>query len=117
MTRYHTFPYLAIAEECVFYKLLFVSTHINNTFYSVRVPFIIFLPLNSKCIPTFLLGASRRFQLFIQRSNKFWNEMKSIINKVMRNLLLVTFVSSLFRIQERRKIAPNDSQGTEVIES
>lgn len=43
--------------------------------------------------------------------------MKSIINKVMRNLLLVTFVSSLFRIQERRKIGLNDGQGTEVLES
>lgn len=35
----------------------------------------------------------------------------------MRNVLLVTFVSSLFGIEGRRKIAPNDSQRTEVTHS
>lgn len=54
--------------------------------------------------------------MFIQRPNKFWNQTKSIINKVMKNVLLVTFVSSLFRI-ERRNIALNDSQRTEVTQS
>lgn len=98
-------------------QVTFFSNHINNTFYSVGVPFIISPPLNSTRIPAFLLGASRRFQLFIQRLNNFWNQVKSIINKVMRNLLLVTFVSSLFRIEGRRKIAPSDSQRTGVTRS
>lgn len=35
----------------------------------------------------------------------------------MRNVLLVTFVSSLFGIEGKRKIAPNDSQRTEVTRS
>lgn len=94
--------------------MTFFRTLINNTFYFVRVPFITSPLLNSPCIPAFLLGASRRFQLFIQRLNKYWNQRKSIINKVMRNLLLVTFASSFFRMEGRRKIALNDRQRTEV---
>lgn len=103
-------------RACILQVTVF-STHINNTFYSVQVPFIISLPLNSTHIPAFLLGASRRFQLLTQRLNKSWKQMKSIINKGMRNLLLGRFVSSLFKIEERRKIAPNDSQRTEVTQS
>lgn len=111
------FPIFGRYGQVCILQVTFFSTHINNTFYSVRVPFISSPELNSTCIPALLLGASRRFRLFIQRLNKFWNQMKSIINKVMRNLLLGTFVSSLFRIEGRRKIAPNDSQRTEVTQS